>query len=384
MQIQTLAQDTAPNMISLRLGLPDPTTLDTPAFREAVQRVMASQNIAEALQYGDEPGDAALMDFLAWKINAEQSISIDASNLMIVGGSTHAVDMIARLFTNPGDIVIVEAPTYVDALHIFRDHGVRLHSVPVDEHGLNVEALSAILKRLPAPPRLLYTIPNFHNPTGVTLSEDRRIRIIELAQQYGFTIVEDDVYRDLAFDAVVPPSFFTLAGGRQAIQIGSFSKTVAPGLRLGWVVSEPKMIREFVNCGTTLMGGGSNPFAAQIVAEYCAMGHLERQVVQLRSLYQGRRDMMLNALSQHMPAGVRWTQPSGGFFVWVTLPEPLEAQVIKQHANKLGVSVAAGDGFFINAADGKRFLRLCYTFAPAQDIETAVRILGDVIHNESA
>jgi 2-aminoadipate transaminase len=382
MQINHLAQDTAPNMISLRLGLPDPTTLDTPEFREAVHRVMTSTKVSEALQYGDEPGNAALIHYLVQKINREQRLSIGPDQLMIVAGSTHAVDMTARLYTKPGDNVIVEAPTYVDTLHIFRDHGVNLHAVPVDQDGINFEALQELLKNLslkPNPPRLLYTIPNFHNPTGVTLNEQRRVRILQLARQYNLTIVEDDVYRDLAFDAPTPPSFFALADGVNTIQIGSFSKTLAPGLRLGWIAASSTMIHQFVNCGTTLMGGGSNPFAAQIVAEYCQGGYWETHIEQLRNLYRQRCHTMLTALARYMPPEVSWTKPSGGFFVWVTLPAGIEASVVKQQASERGVSVAAGEGFFVNPADGRHNLRLCYTFASTTDIETAVRILAEVV-----
>jgi 2-aminoadipate transaminase len=382
MQSYDLPQGIAENMISLLVGHPDPTALFTPQFQEAMLRALHSPQAHHALEYGREQGNPALIDYLVEKINREQRLSLSRDQLMIVAGSTHAVDMIIRLYAKPGGVVIVEAPTYGDSLQIFRDHGVDLYSVPVDAHGAVVEDLERLLQRLSASnksPRLFYTIPTFHNPMGVTLSEERRIQIIRLARQYDFTIVEDDVYRDLAFDSPVPPSFYALAEGVQVMHIGSFSKTLAPGLRLGWLIASADAVQGFVNCGTTQMGGGASPLSAQIVAEYCRQGYWDDHVDHLRQLYGMRRDRMLSALDQFMPDSVSWTKPSGGFFIWLTLPDNITAREVKQQALERGVLVASGEGYFINPADGAHNLRLTYSFAPPEDIETAVQILADVI-----
>jgi 2-aminoadipate transaminase len=377
-----LPQGTTTQAISLLLGHPDPATLATPAFQAAVQRVMASPHAFHALEYGDEPGNPSLIAYLADRISREQGIPLGRENLMIVAGSTHAVDMVARLYARPGGAVMVEAPTYVDALQVFRDYGVELHGAPMDDEGITIEAFEALLKQLAEQdksPSLFYTIPNFHNPTGITTSTERRLQVIRLAKAYGFTIVEDDVYRDLAFDATVPPSFYTLANGSGVIQIGSFSKTLAPGLRLGWVVASPEAIHRFVFCGTTQMGGGANPLAAQIVADYCRQGDWDAHITDLRNRYQVRRDTILAALERYMPPGVSWTQPAGGFFVWVTLPNEVQGAVVKEQAAHRGVLVAAGEGYFVHPDDGRHNLRLTYSFAPLSDMETAVRILAEVI-----
>jgi 2-aminoadipate transaminase len=382
LQTPILPQGTTSNSISLLLGHPDPATLNTPPFQEAVRRVMASPQAYHALEYGDEQGNRSLIEYLAGKIIREQQLALRVENLMVVAGSTHAVDMIARLYNRHSGAVIVEAPTYVDALHIFRDHGVDLHAVPVDGEGVIADELEMLLKHLsvtPNRPTLFYTIPNFHNPTGVTISEERRRQIIRLAEQYGFTIVEDDVYRDLAFAATLPPSFYALANGANVIQIGSFSKTLAPGLRLGWIVASPDVIQRFVYCGTTQMGGGANPLVAQIVAEYCGQGHWDDHIEQLRRLYRTRRDTMLAALARYMPSQVSWTKPAGGFFVWLTLPPNILAAEVKEVASKRGVMVAAGEGYFVHPDDGRHNLRLTYSFASLSDIETAVRILAEII-----
>jgi 2-aminoadipate transaminase len=384
--MQNAPQGATTHAISLLLGHPDPTTLLTPEFTEAMQNVASSPQALTALQYGSEQGNRALLDYLIGKISAEQSIALRHDQMMIVAGSTHAVDMIARLYTQPGDTVLVESPTYADALHIFRDHGVELCGVPMDKQGVCVDEMASLLSRLQHDsrlPKLFYTIPTFHNPTGITLIESRRQQIVELARRYGFMIVEDDVYRHLAFEQEVPSSFFALAGNVPVMQIGSFSKTLAPGLRLGWLVAPSEAIARFVGCGTTQMGGGASPLSAQIVAEYCRVGAWDRHVESLRRLYQMRRDTMLDALQRYMPPSVKWTQPNGGFFLWLTLPEPMQASVVKQIALAHGVIVGAGGGYFSNAADGSHNLRLTYSFAPPDQIEKAVEILAGVLNDLS-
>ena len=387
MTSQDLPQGMAENTIPLLLGHPDPATLLTPELLHAMQRVISSPQAYMALQYGPEQGTQSLIKFLVEKINREQGLSLQPENLMVVAGSTHAVDMIARLYARAGGVVLVEAPTYVDAMHIFRDHQIELCSIPMDEDGLIPSALEKQVARLSANGKFssfLYTIPNFHNPTGSTLSEARRREIIGLARHYGFLIVEDDVYRDLSFEGVtegvVPTSFYALAQGKKVLSIGSFSKTLAPGLRLGWLLGAEDDIQRCVNCGTTQMGGGANPFVANIVAEYCLSGHWETHIVNLRSLYKTRCDVALAALEQYMPADVGWTRPAGGFFIWLSLPKNVFAQDVKRMALQEGVLVAAGEGFFVTPTDGEHNLRLAFSCAAPGEIETGIRILAEVIN----
>src|SRR2546421_7018235 len=208
-----LPQGMEENAISLLLGHPDPTTLLTPELQQAMQRFISSPQYVAALQYGPEQGTQSLINFLVAKINREQGLSLQPGNLMVVAGSTQAVDMLARLYASPGGVVLVEAPTYVDAIHIFRDQQIELCSIPTDEAGLIPSELEKQLVRLHASgtfPSMLYTVPNFHNPTGCTLPEERRLEMIRLARHYGFLIVEDDVYRDLSFEGTVPASFYAL------------------------------------------------------------------------------------------------------------------------------------------------------------------------------
>ncbi|MEO7021516.1 MAG: PLP-dependent aminotransferase family protein [Ktedonobacteraceae bacterium] len=379
-------QGTAPNMISLALGHPDPATLLMPELREVMQRVLSSPQASTLLQYGPEQGTQSLIDVFRAKIHREQGCTLEAANLMVVAGSTHAVDMLARLYAKTGGVVLVEAPTYVDALHVFRDHHIEVCAIPMDEDGLIPAALEEQIAHLHARgtfPSMLYTIPNFHNPTGRTLSEARRSEIIRLARRYHFLIVEDDVYRDLSFEGAVPASFYTLAHGQQVFSIGSFSKTLAPGLRLGWLLGSEEAIQHCATCGTTQMGGGANPFIAHMIAEYCRSGAWEQHIVHLQSLYTMRRDRALSALERFMPADVAWTHPAGGFFIWLRLPEQVFAQQVKHLAFQQGVLLAAGDGFFVHPADGAHYLRLAYSCAALSEIDAGIRILAQVITSSS-
>ena len=383
MTTNDLPQGMLQNTISLLFGHPDPETLLPPELRNAMQQVISSPQAYMALQYGPEQGTQGLINFLVERINRVQGLSLQPGNLMVVAGSTHAVDMLGRLYARPGGVVLVEAPTYVDAIHIFRDQQIELCSIPTDEAGLIPSELEKQLVRLHASgtfPSMLYTVPNFHNPTGCTLPEARRLEIIRLARHYGFLIVEDDVYRDLSFEGAVPASFYALTNGDQVVSIGSFSKTLAPGLRLGWLLGSEDVIQRCINCGTMQMGGGANPFVAHMVAEYCRSGHWEKHIVHLQSLYKGRRDVALSALSQYMPSDVRWTHPAGGFFIWLSLPKQVFAQDVKRLALQEGVSLAAGEGFFVHPADGEHHVRLAYSRATPNDIDAGIRVLSQVIH----
>jgi 2-aminoadipate transaminase len=379
--IQELPQGVLPGTISLVFGHPDPTTLPVDGLRAATEAVLRGPQAPLALQYGPEQGTPTLIDYLVEKLNREEGLGLTGDKLMLVAGSVQAVDMIARLYAGHDGVVLVEAPTYHDALHVFHDHGVELCPVPIDGDGIVVEDLAAQLKLLQREgkaPRLLYTIPNFQNPSGVTLTAARREAVLELAREHGFLVVEDDVYRDLAFEGEVPPSFYALSGGQGVLRIGSFSKIMAPGLRLGWLIAAPEHIQRCVNCGTSQMGGGASPFAAHVVAEYCRAGHLEPQIVRLRQVYRRRRDVTLAALECHMPPGVNWTRPRGGFFVWLTLPEGVSVELLRETARQRGVLFVPGSGFFAGGG-GQRNLRLAFSFVPPDELQRGVAILAQAI-----
>jgi 2-aminoadipate transaminase len=392
MVITNSAEHTGPGPgrgpIALMLGHPDPATLATPEFRSAVAAATDAPDFYEGLQYGLDAGTRNLRELLQEKSSREQGLSIGPANLMLVSGATHAVDVLARLYAKPGGVVLVEAPTYPDTLHIFRDHQSELHAIPTDEGGLIVSALEERLAWLKAQgklPSFLYTIPTFHNPRGSTMSEARRRALLEVADKHTLMIVEDDVYRDLSFNGPVPASCFALAQGhgQRVCSIGSFSKTLAPGLRLGWLVAPPDVIQTCMACGTTQMGGGASPFSAQVVAQYCRSGHWEPHIRRLRAIYAMRRDLMVAALERYMPAETTWTRPEGGFFVWLTLPSmpsTVRAGDVQQVAHEAGVAVAGGEAFFLDPHDGHQHLRLAYSYAAPGDLDAGIRTLAQVIN----
>ncbi|MGC9334787.1 MAG: PLP-dependent aminotransferase family protein [Anaerolineae bacterium] len=377
-----------PGTISFIYGLPDPATFPAGELAQAAQQVL-QERPELALQYGPEQGYGPLIDYLRHKLAHDEGLVVERPQIMLTGGSAQALDHLCTLFTRPGDIVLVEAPTYHETLKLFRDHSLDPRQVPTDNSGLIVEALAGRLQALAhrgERARLLYTIPSFQNPSGITLAGDRRGPLWELAERYDLLVVEDDVYRDLAYEGQAPASFYALdqrqpgwqGGAGRVLRIGSFSKILAPGVRMGWLLGPTGLIERLVDSGLRNMGGGVNPWMANILATYCRDGLLEPHIEQLRRLYAERRDAMLEALAAHMPAGVDWTRPGGGFFVWVSLPADCPAATVVAHARERGLLIPGGDPFFAEAPTG-HFLRLAFSYVTPEKIREGIEILGQVL-----
>ncbi len=369
-------------------GHPDPDLLPVEKIIAATERALRARGRL-ALQYGPEQGYGPLLDYLVGKVERDEGLRIARANIMLCAGAAQGLDTAARLFTRPGDVVLVEAPSYHEAIATLRDHPVELRQVPMDDHGLVVESLAEWLEALSLAGRrvaFLYTIPTFQNPAGVTLTAARRRALVELASERALLLVEDDVYRDLCFEGQVPPSLFELAGGRGVVRLGSFSKILAAGLRLGWIIAEPEVIQRMVSCGLKGNEGGTNPFVAHVVAAFCQERWLEPHIAWLVVRYRARRDALLAALEREMPNGVRWTRPSGGFFLWLTLPEPLEAEAVLAAAAERGVLFTPGTRFFAQASGGggRRNLRLPFSFLSEAQMAEGVRALAMVIREQES
>jgi 2-aminoadipate transaminase len=389
-----------PGTISFVYGLPDPESFPAEDLKYAMDSVL-SERPRLALQYGPEQGYGPLIDFLRGKMARDEGLHLERPDIMLTGGSAQALDHLCTLFTRPGDIVLVEAPSYYQALQLLGDHDLRLVQIPTDDAGMQVEALADRVEAL-APSgaawgknasrvRFLYTIPNFQNPGGITLAAGRRQAVLDLAERHDLLVVEDDVYRDLAYEGEVPPSFFALdvarssnqppsAGSQRVLRIGSFSKILAPGLRLGWLLGPRDRITRLIDSGLRVVGGGANPLVTNMLADYCRQGLLEPHIDRLRQIYRERRDIMLAALKASMPPGVRWTQPGGGFFVWVTLPEPLRAVEVAEEAREAGIMVLAGDPFFAETPTGQH-LRLAFSYVTPEMIRAGIETLGQVLRS---
>ena len=374
-------QSGRPGTTSFVLGLPDPATFPTAVLQESARRVL-HKNGAVALQYAPEQGYGRLIDCLIEKWERDEDAKIGRENVTLAYGSTDAVSMVSSLLARPGDVILVEAPSYRDTLHLFRDQGLTLVQIPVDEHGLRTDAMEQTLQKLSREevrPRFLYTIPTFQNPSGATLSLSRRIEVLGFAEDYDFPILADDVYRDLFYDEGVPPALGALdSTGERVITVGSFSKVLAAGLRLGWVIASPEIISALYNGGERAMGGGANPFVSHIVADFCEDGRLDQHISSLRETYQRRRDAMLSALESHMPEAVSWNEPAGGYFIWLNLTHGLSASEVVRTADERGVTCLAGPAFFADGA-GDEHIRLAFSYVSPDQIDTGIALLAQVI-----
>ncbi len=372
-----------PGTISFVYGLPDPTTFPSADLAKAFQTVL-KKSPSLALQYGPEQGYGPLIDYLRERIRRVEGRVLSRPEIMLTGGASQALDQLSALIGRPGDTVLVEAPTYHEALRIFRNHGLCPAQVPIDQDGILVEEIPPLLKKLERARKriaFLYLIPSFQNPSGVVLSSKRRPALLKLCRAHDLLVIEDDVYHDLRYEGTTAPSLFTLDRKGLVLRLGSFSKIMAPGLRLGWITAPPRVISLLVGSGLRCMGGGANPLVANALSWYCQKGLLEPHVESLISRYKKRRDLMLRSLKESMPPAVRWTEPSGGFFVWLELPRPLRADDLVIKAKPHGLMFLSGDDFFAEAPTGQ-FLRLAFSYVEPAKIERGIQKLGRLIRQE--
>jgi 2-aminoadipate transaminase len=370
-----------PDIISFAGGLPAPEVFPVEEFKEACLRVLETQGPV-ALQYGTTEGYLPLRDMIA-RHTTRYGIEVTADNILITSGSQQALDLLGKIFINRGDRIIVESPTYLGALQAWNMYGAQYVTVQSDENGMVTEELEAALR---AGPKFIYVLPNFQNPTGVTLSLERRQRLVELADRYGVPIIEDDPYGQLRFEGSHIPSIVVLdeklhpRNGHytgNVIYLSTFSKTLAPGIRLAWVIAPPEVIRKMVQAkqGADLHTATFN----QIVAyEVGRAGFLDKHVEHIRSVYRERRDVMLDSLDEHMPAGVNWTHPLGGLFLWATLPETMQSVDVLQDAVAQKVAFVPGFSFY-PCGGGHNTMRLNFSNASPAMINEGIGRLGRVV-----
>jgi 2-aminoadipate transaminase len=367
-------------VIELKWGSPSFDLLPVVGVQRAAQEAL-ERGGALALSYGAEQGPGHLIDQLCARLGRLEGTAPPREQMMITGGVSQALDMLCALLTQPGDVALVESPVYHLALRILQDHRLELVPVPADESGLRVDVLEetlAALQREGRWPSLLYTVPTFNNPTGATMSLERRKAVVKLAQQEGLLVLEDDVYRELWYDSPPPPSIYDLAPAGPVVRLGSFSKVMAPGLRLGWMLAAPEIIQRCTASGQLDSGGGVNHFAAHVVAAFVDLGLLDRHVEELREAYRQRRDGLLDGLASHLPEGCAWERPGGGFFVWLRLPPGVDGTALVPAAETAGVSYVPGARFFTGGG-GERYCRLAFTLATLEELEEGARRLGAVL-----
>ncbi len=384
MTLSTIQLVRRPGIIELGWGHPSAELLPIAEMRQA-STAMLDRAGAEALTYGADQGAGPLLAWLRERIERVEGRSPAPDQIVITGGISSGLDQLCTLCTAPGDVVLVEAPTYHLAVRILRDHPLDLLPVPTDDAGLRIDALAATiaeLRRAGRRPRLLYTIPTFHNPTGVSLSATGRAALVELAATEELLIVEDDVYRELSYDGPAPPSLWSLAPTGTVARLGSFAKSLAPGLRLGWLTGGAALVGRIVGCGLLDSGGGVNHFTAMAVAELCAAGLFDAHVERLRAAYRARRNALIQALAEHLPPGCAWTAPGGGYFVWVTLPEGMDAAALLPYAEAAGVAYLPGSRFYLDGG-GAGALRLAFSMYPPEELAEGARRLREAIGSYS-
>ena len=358
-------------------GLTAPELFPAAELTECLERVLKDRP-ASALQYGPTDGLAALREAVAERLCA-RGIEVAPGGLIITTGSQQGLDLLAEAFLAKGSPVAIEAPTYVGALQALSAHEPSFHAFPVDGEGLRVDALEEWVD-VHGRPDLIYTVPTFGNPSGVTMSYARREHLIELARKLAVPVLEDDPYSELAYDGTPPVAMRAMPGGEDVIHVGTFSKVLAPGIRIGYVVAPRAVLARLI-----LMKQGrdlhTDALAQNMVAEYCARFGLDRHVERLRASYRERRDAMLAALGRTMPASVSWTQPAGGMFLWLSLPPGVIAGELLNKAVAAGVSFVPGTAFHADGG-GANSMRLNFTSSSLEDIARGVGILSRLVSAE--
>lgn len=372
-----------PDMISFAGGLPAPEYFPAEEIGLAVERVLARE-AGRVLQYGPTSGFPPLRE-LVMAMMSKRGLTPAPNQLMITSGSQQSLDILGKLLIDPGDIVLVEDPTYVGALQAWRPYQPRYITLAMDDEGLRTDLLEeqlAQLKQRGEQPKFLYTVANFQNPTGVTLSAGRRAALLDLAERYGLPIIEDDPYGELRYSGEPAPALAALDAERHGeprhvVYLSTFSKVLAPGLRVGWAAGPHALLKrmEQVKEGLDLHTGS---LAQAIAYEACRDGLLERHVPHLRAIYRERRDAMLAALERRMPEGVRWTRPEGGMFLWITLPDGIKSLEVFHQAVEHKVAFVPGAAFHANGG-GANTMRLNFSFSSPERIDDGIARLASVM-----
>ena len=370
-----------PEIVSLAGGMPYVTALPLDAVGELAGQIVARRGAA-ALQYGPAQGDPALREGIC-EVMALEGIRAHPDEVVVTVGSQQALDLITRIFVDPGDVVLAEAPSYVGALGTFASYQAQVVHVPMDDDGLVPGALRECLAGLSAGGRrakFLYTVPSFHNPAGVTLSAARRAEVLSICQRAGVLIIEDNPYGLLGFEAE-PLRALRADDGQGVVYLGSFSKTIAAGLRVGWAVA-PAGIRDKLVLAAEAAVLCNSSLTQLVAGEYLASQPWLEQIKVFRELYRERRDAMLDTLGAVMPEGCRWTRPGGGFYVWLQLPPGLNSKSMLPRAISSRVAYVPGTGFYADD-DGAQYLRLSYCFPEPARIREGIRRLAEVIDVEA-
>jgi 2-aminoadipate transaminase len=368
-----------PEVISLAGGLPDTSTFPASTFAAQMTKI-AQESTAEALQYGPTEGFAETVDCIVEVMGAEGMLP-DPDDVIVTTGGQQAIDLICKTLVDPGDVVVCEAPTYPGAVPVFCSYQAETIQIDCDEDGMRVEELEGVLERLDGEgrrPKFVYSVPSFQNPAGVTMSLQRRRRLVELARQRELLVVEDSPYGLLRFGGEALPPLYQLDGGDFVIYVGTFSKILSPGIRLGWAVAPPPVMEKIV-LGKQASDLCTSTLTQHFVREYFAEGRWQEYVASLVDIYRDRRDAMVGALRDYFPEQATWTEPEGGLFIWATLPDYIDTSDLLAKALREDVAFVPGQAAYVDESRGRNSMRLNFSGVDEEEIREGVRRIGKAI-----
>ncbi len=372
--------------ITLGSGIPDPTTLPRQALAEAMARAVDTDALDDSpLRYGGPEGYEPLRDIIAQRYTRDRGFAVGPEYFLLTNGSAGAIDQICAAFVTPGDVIITEAPTFSGTLRTFRGHSAEIVPIDMDEHGMVVEDLEPLIEQLTAQGKrvkLIYTISNFHNPMGVTLSQPRREELIRVAARHGAFVLDDDAYGDLYFPGWDrPPALSALSECNGVITVGTFSKIIATGLRVGWIHATPEVLDRVTRVRFEM---GNSPLLQKMLYEFAKDGQLDRHIESMRKLYLRKLDALCDSLREHCEPYVKFRRPYGGFFLWVDLLGGLDGREVQQAAIAEGLIAAAGYGFFPDRVDRGDHMRLSFSWVSEEELVESAKRLATACEKLSA
>ncbi len=367
-----------PGIISFGGGLPSADSFPIEELKEITNEVLTEEG-AQALQYGSTEGDTRLREILVDRYKA-QGLDITMDNLVILTSSQQGLDLLPKIFINPGDKIICGLPSYLGGLSAFSTYGAEMVGIEFDDKGMSAEGLEKTLSDMKAngeKPKFIYIIPDFQNPAGITMPKDRRLEIIDIAKKYDVLIVEDSPYRELRFTGEAQPTLYQLDNSGHVITLGTFSKIFVPSFRIGWVIAHPAIIDKLVMAkqSTDLC---TSPFNQKIAAKYIEKGLFDKNLKSIIEDYREKRQIMLDALKEFMPDGVTWTEPEGGLFLFLELPEYMDAEELFKIAIEENVAFVPGTVFFANGK-GKNTMRINFSYVTKEQNVEGVKRLAESI-----
>ena len=363
------------NLIAMDAGIADPDHYPKKALADISQELLLSEGNM-LLQHGSPQGLLSLRESIV-SIMKSRGIHSQVENVIVLNGSQQGLDLVSRILLEPGDSIILEEPSFLGAIDVFRTYGVRLVAIPTDGEGMVIDYLEKAIKR--TKPKFIYTIPTYHNPTGLSLSSTRRKELLKIANRNHVPILEDDPYGLICFDNQPFPALKALDSTESVIYLSTFSKVIANGIRLGWMVAPPELTR-IVVAAKQINDMHSGNFIQRMIDVYYRKGFFEQQILDIRGKYKLKRDTMLKALAKYAPEGMSWNTPQGGYFVWATLPDGLSAIKVLEEAVHNKVAFVAGPAFYLND-NGLRKIRLNYSYVSLEDINRGIKILCNLIES---